>query len=108
MLELGKMGRDPIEMWGIEFLMPRDHLLRKIDSAVDFTNLYEIVESLYCENNGRPSVDPVVPFKMVRIQHLYGLPSLRRTAEEVSLNMAFRWFLGYSLLEETPCFSTVC
>ena len=50
---------------------------------------------------------PVVLFKMVLIQHLYVLPSLRRTAEEVSLNIAYRWFLGYSLQEETPHFSTV-
>ena len=47
-------------------------------------SLYEMVEPLYCEDNGRPSIDPVVLFKMVLIQHLYGLPSLRRTAEEVS------------------------
>ena len=43
-----------------------------------------MVEPLYCEDNGRPSIDPVVLFKMVLIQHLYGLPSLRRTAEEVN------------------------
>ena len=66
-----------------------------------------MVEPLYCEDNGRPSIDPVVLFKMVLIQHLYGLPSLRRTAEEVSLNVAYRWFLGYTLQEETPHFSTV-
>ena len=36
---------------------------------------------------------PVVLFKMVLIQHLYGLASLRRTAEEVSLNTVYRWFL---------------
>lgn len=39
--------------------------------------------------NGRPSIDPVVLFKMVLIQHLYGLPSLRRTAEEVSANNCY-------------------
>ena len=44
---------------------------------------------------------------MVLIQHLYGLPSLRRTAEEVSTNNCYRWFLGYPLQEETPHFSTV-
>ena len=44
---------------------------------------------------------------MVLIQHLYGLASLRRTAEEVPLNIVYRWFLGYSLQEETPHFSTV-
>ena len=107
MLERGKMERDVIEIVGIDSLVPQDHLLRKIDRAVDFNRLYEMVEPLYCEDNGRPSIDPVVLFKMVLIQHLYGLPSLRRTAEEVSLNNAYRWFLGYSLQEETPHFSTV-
>ena len=107
MLERGKMERDVIEIVGIDSLVPQDHLLRKIDRAVDFNRLYEMVEPLYCEDNGRPSVDPVVLFKMVLIQHLYVLPSLRRTAEEVSLNIAYRWFLGYSLQEETPHFSTV-
>lgn len=107
MLERGKMDRNVIELVGIESLVPADHLLRKIDKAVDFKHLYEMVEPLYSEDNGRPSVDPVVLFKMVLIQHLYGLPSLRRMAEEVNLNVAYRWFLGYTLQEETPHFSTV-
>ncbi len=83
MLERGKMDRDLTKIEEIEDLMLRGHLLRKIDSAVDFTRLYEMVEQLYCEDNGRPSVDPVVLFKMVLIQHLYSMPSLRRSAEEV-------------------------
>lgn len=87
--------------------MPADHLLRKIDSAVDFTHIYEIVEDLYCSDNGRPSIDPVVIFKMVLIQHLYGIPSLRRTVEEIKMNVAYRWFLGYLMNEEIPHFSTI-
>ena len=55
----------------IDQLVPTEHLLRRIDAAVDFTCLYEMVEPLYCEDNGRPSIDPVVLFKMVLIQHLY-------------------------------------
>ena len=66
-----------------------------------------MVEPLYSEDNGRPSVDPVVLFKMVLIQHLYGVPSLRRTADEISANICCHWFLGYTLQEETPHFSTV-
>ena len=46
-------------------------------------------------------------FKMVLIQHLYGVPSLRRTADEISANICCRWFFGYTLQEETPHFSTV-
>ena len=96
------MARDLVEFVVIDQLVPKEHLLRKIDAAVDFTRLYEMVEPLYCEDNGRPSIDPVVLFKMVLIQHLYGLPSLRRTADEVSANICYRWFLGYTLQEETP------
>lgn len=107
MLERGKMDRDLVEFVVIDQLVPKEHLLRKIDAAVDFTQLYEMVEPLYCEDNGRPSIDPAVLFKMVLIQHLYGLPSLRRTADEVSSNICYRWFLGYTLQEETPHFSTV-
>lgn len=52
------MERDVIEMVGIDSLVPQEHLLRKIDAAVDFGRLYEMVEPLYCADNGRPSIDP--------------------------------------------------
>lgn len=44
---------------------------------------------------------------MVLLQHLYGLRSLRQTAQEAQVNMAYRWFLGYDLYESTPHFSTL-
>ena len=71
MLERGKMDRDLVEFVVIDQLVPKEHLLRKIDAAVDFTQLYEMVEPLYCEDNGRPSIDTVVLFKMVLIQRLF-------------------------------------
>ena len=74
---------------------------------MDFTHIYDLVEDLYCADNGRPSVDPVVLFKMVLIQHLYGIPSLRRTVEEINMNIAYRWFLGYLLNEPVPHFATI-
>ena len=88
-------------------MVPQEHLLRKIDAAIDFKKIYEFVEELYCEDNGRPSIDPVVLFKIVLIQHIYGIPSLRRTLEEVNMNLAYRWFIGYPLNESVPHFSTV-
>ena len=103
----GRENRDQLEIFSIEGFVPADHLLRKIDSAVDFNHIYDIVEDLYCADNGRPSIDPVVIFKMVLIQHLYGLPSLRRTVEEIKMNVAYRWFLGYLMNEQIPHFSTV-
>ena len=46
MLERGKMDRDLVEFVVIDQLVPKEHLLRKIDTAVDFTRLYEMVEPL--------------------------------------------------------------
>lgn len=90
MLEKKPKDMSQLEMISIEEFVPKDHLLRKINKAVDFDKIYDFVEELYCLDNGRPGVDLVVLFKMVLIQHLYGLPSLRKTAEEVKMIIAYR------------------
>ena len=59
MLQKERKERDQLEFVSIEALVPKDHLLRKIDSAVDFNKIYDFVEDLYCPDNGRPSIDPV-------------------------------------------------
>lgn len=107
MLETGQMNRNSVEMVNIDMLVPKDHLLRKIDAAIDFTKIYEFVKELYSEDTGRPSIDPVVLFKIVLVQHIYGIPSLRRTLEDIGMNLAYRWFLGYGIGEAIPHFSTV-
>ena len=86
MLSENRAERNQMEMFCIDSFIPEDHLLRKIDETLDFEKIYEIVGDLYCHNNGRPSADPVVLFKTVFIQHLYGIPSLRRTCEEIKMN----------------------
>ena len=91
----------------IDSLVPADHLLRKIEKVMDYEWLYERLEPYYCHDNGRPGTDPVVLIKMVLIQHLFGIPSLRQTYREIQVNLAYRWFLGYGLLDEIPHFATV-
>lgn len=107
MLVKEKSERNTLEMVSMKGLVPQEHLLRKIDSIIDFTHIYDFVEDLYCADNGCPSVDPVVLFKMVLIQHLYEIPSLRRIVEEINMNIAYRWFLGYLLNEPIPHFATI-
>ena len=107
MLERGKNERGVIEIVSTEDLVPREHLLRKVDKAVDFRRLYEIVEPLYSEEEGRPSTDPVVLFKIVLLQHLDVLTSLRGTLRRAKTDIAYRWFLGYTLNKGLPRFSTV-
>ena len=107
MLTVRAEERGQYEMICLEDMVAKDHILRKIDEAIDFTHIYDIVKEKYCPDNGRPSIDPVVLFKIVLIQHLFGIPSLRKTAEEIKVNIAYRWFLGYLLNEQTPHFSTI-
>lgn len=88
-----------------EELIPEDHLLRKIDEAIDFDFIYDKVKHLYSPI-GRPSIDPVVLFKMLLVGYLYGIPSERRLEEEVKLNLAYRWFVGLQLDDPVPDHST--
>ena len=68
MISKRQSGRDIMAMVWLEDLVPKEHLLRKIDAAVDFDKLYEMVEDLYSEDKGRPSIDPVVLVKMVLME----------------------------------------
>ena len=44
---------------------------------------------------------------MVLIRHLFGISSLRQTHREIQVNLVYRRFLGYGLLDELPPFATV-
>ena len=89
----------------LESLMPQEHFLRRLDSLMDFSFIYQRVESLY-SHRGRPSIDPVVVVKMLLLGYLYGIDSERRLEQEVRVNIAYRWFLGIDLDEPVPDHST--
>ena len=97
---------DQIQMVSIEQLVPQDHILRKIDAAIDFDFIYDLVEERYCPDNGRPSIDPVVLIKIAVIQYMFGIKSMRQTIKEIEVNIAYRWFLGLDFYDKVPHFST--
>lgn len=90
----------------MEELVPEDSLFRKIDKYIDFSFIYDEVKDLYCAMNGRPCIDPVVLFKIVFIQALDGLKSMRKTCEKIKVDAEYRWFLGIPFGESTPHYST--
>jgi transposase len=102
----GHDGRSQISLVSLDELVPEDHLVRKIDQAIDFSFIYDLVEDLYCPDNGRPSIDPVVLIKIALIQCLFGIRSMRQTIKEIETNVAYRWFIGYDLTQPIPHFST--
>jgi len=97
--------REQLEMLTIDQLVPQDHFVRKLEAAIDFSFIYPLVENLYSAK-GRPSIDPVVLFKMTFIQYVFGIRSMRQTIKEIETNMAYRWFLGFGFHTEVPHFST--
>lgn len=98
--------RKQMQMVCIDDLVPRNHLLRLIDKAIDWTFIYDLVRDTYSDGMGRPSIDPVTLIKIPLIQYLYGIKSMRQTIKEIEVNMAYRWFLGLELYDPVPHFST--
>jgi transposase len=97
--------RNQLEALSLEDLVPKDHLVRKLDAAIDYNFIYPLVEHLYSDI-GRPSVDPVVLIKMTFIQYVFGIRSMRQTIKEIETNVAYRWYLGFGFTSEIPHFST--
>jgi Transposase and inactivated derivatives len=89
----------------LDSLVPKDHLVRQIEKAIDFTFVYPLVEPYY-STKGRPSIDPIVLIKLIFLQMIFGIPSMRQTIKEVDTNVAYRWFLGYGLTDKVMHFST--
>ena len=54
--------RKQMQMVCIDDLVPRNHLLRLIDKAIDWTFIYDLVRDTYSDGMGRPSIDPVPHF----------------------------------------------
>ncbi|MCI9653821.1 MAG: transposase [Acholeplasmatales bacterium] len=90
----------------MEMLVLKEHLVRKIVKTIDFEFIREKVKHLYSEDVGKPSIDPVVLFKMVIIQYVFGIKSMRQTVKEIEVNIAYRWFLGLDFTESVPHYST--
>lgn len=86
----------------IEQMVDENHLLRHVDKHIDFSFIIDLTRPYYCENNGRPSLDPIVFFKMLLLGYLYGIRSERELERAVNDTISFRWFLGLGLTAKAP------
>jgi transposase len=98
--------RNQIEFVCLEQIVPEEHLLRKIENVIDFSFIHKYTKEYYSENKGRPCIDPVILFKIIFLNYFYGKNSVRATIEEIKVNMAYRWFLGLSITDTVPNYST--
>ena len=67
----------------LDELVPQEHLVRKLDNCIDFTFIEGLVKDLYSDL-GRPSIPPVVLFKLIFINMIFGINLMRRMQANIS------------------------
>lgn len=91
----------------IETLIPQNHILRKLDNLLDLSFVRKLTDPYYCNNYGRPSIDPELFFRMILIGYLFGIKHDRRLCEEIGYNLAYRWYCKLNLDDIVPDHSTL-
>lgn len=81
--------------------IPENHMLKLIDNAVDFSFINVLLEKSYCKYYGRPAKEPEMMIRILILQYLHNL-SDEKIIEEISLNLAFMWFVGINPEDELP------
>lgn len=90
----------------VEALVPKNHLLRKVDAVLDLSFVREAVAACYSATRGRPSVDPELALRMMLLGHLYDIGD-REMCDEIGMHVGMRWFLGLNLHDPVPDHSTL-
>src|SRR4051794_7594365 len=107
---LGRKERDQLELLitgSLRQFVPDDHILARVDGALDLSWLRDEVADLYCADNGRPGIDPEAAVRLMLAGFLLGLVHDRRLMREAQVNLAIRWFVGYGLHEALPDHSSL-
>src|SRR3954464_3048215 len=96
---------DPIRI-SLEELAPRNHFSPHLERTLDLAFVRDLVRERYA-GIGRPSIDPVVFFKLQLILFFEGLRSERQLMRVVADRLSLRWYLGYDLTEALPDHSSL-
>jgi len=96
---------EPIAV-SLDGLVPQSHFYRHLERSLDLAFVRELVRDTYAEI-GRPSIDPVVFFKLQLILFFEGLRSERQLMRVVADRLSLRWYLGYALTEPLPDHSSL-
>ena len=95
------LRRDDVFLTSLEQRLPAGNFYRHLETKLDLPFVRDWVGDKYAER-GRPSLDPVVLFKVELIRFFEGLRSERKRMETADLNIAHRWRLGFGFEEPLP------
>src|SRR6478752_653187 len=81
--------------------VPEDHLVRKIDSALDLSWLRSELAPHYSAV-GRPSIDPELMIRMLVVGYVFAIRSERLICREVQVKLAYRWLYKLGIEDAVP------
>jgi transposase len=90
----------------LEELVPKDNFYRRLDRKLDLSFVRDLVKECYA-CSGRPSIDPVVFFRLQLVMFFEDIRSERQLMEVAADRLSIRWFLGYDLHEPLPDHSSL-
>src|SRR5689334_11490709 len=90
----------------LEDLVPADHFYRHVELTLDLSFVRDLVRDRYSAF-GRPSIDPVVFFKLQLVMFFEGIRSERQLEYVGADRLSVRWYLGYDLHEPLPDHSSM-
>ena len=96
----------PLVAVSLEELVPQDHFYRHLQKTLDLSFVYDLVREYYAAA-GRPSIDPVVFFKLQLVMFFEGLRSERQLVQVAADRLSVRWYLGYDVHEPLPDHSSM-
>ncbi len=96
----------PLTNVSLEDLVPADHFYRRLERILDLSFVREFVQETYA-GGGRPSIDPVVFFKLQLVMFFEGIRSERLLMGHADDRLSVRWYLGYDLDEPLPDHSSL-
>ena len=97
----------PMPAMTLEDVVPPDHFYRHLDRVLDLSFVRELVQGRYAADVGRPSVDPVVFFRLQLVMFFEGIRSERQLLRMAADRLSVRWYLGYNLDEPLPDHSSL-
>ncbi|GHO80248.1 hypothetical protein KSD_80190 [Ktedonobacter sp. SOSP1-85] len=86
----------PLTAVSLEELVPQDHFYRHLERKLDLSFVRTFVEEAYA-SKGRPSIDPIVFFKLQLVMFFEDIRSERLLMRLVTDRLSVRWYLGYDL-----------
>lgn len=98
-----RVGNDSPELFD-SFLAspPKKEVLRQLEGLVDWQALRQLLLKAYSPSEqGQPGFDPVMLFKMLLLEHLYGLSDIA-VVEETRDRLTFREFVGCGASGRVP------